>query len=290
MKLYKISRWAELYENNRSRLLISLTWVLVPNRHDGENFSAIMAQKQAAEIFSAWILILQVASKCKPRGLLVKDNGTPHDSSSLSVKTRAPKAWFDAAFSFLEKQTDWLESTDVTDTCQIPATFLTGTYSPTCQEPAIEGKGREGKEGKGTIEVLPKEAEFWNNTCNGLSKVAAMSDERWKRLRARRQDSFWVANFEQAVIRVTKSDFCCGKIKSDRMWKADFDWMLQSNAVPKIMEGKYDNRTPPQNQRDRDTWPGDSRFSLASPPPTSTSPELRQAYDHWKQKRMKEKS
>jgi len=115
MKLYKIRDWDRLFENNRSREIKSLTFVLFPNRHDGENFSAIMAHKNGAEIFSAWCLILQVASKCDPRGTLLRGGKKPHDSASLALKTRAPEKWFKLALEFLESETDWFVVENVTD-------------------------------------------------------------------------------------------------------------------------------------------------------------------------------
>jgi hypothetical protein len=230
MKLFSINRWGELFENNRSRSVKDLDWVSIPNRHDGENYTKIVSDAAGAEIFSGWNLIIQVASKCKPRGVLVKDSGKPHDSVSLSMKTRAPKAWFDKAFSFLSKNTDWLLVKEVSDDYQNPDSLLPAN----CEE----GKGREEKEGKGN--GFPKEVEFWNSNCGDLPKAASVSEARFKKLRQRRQDSFWVSNFEAAVGRILRSDFCTGK--NDRGWKADFDWMLQPDVVTKIMEGKYDNR------------------------------------------------
>lgn len=238
MKLYSINKWGELFENNRSRTVKDLDWVSIPNRHDGENYSKIVTHKDGAVLFSAWNLLVQVASKCNPRGILVKDSGHPHTAASLSMKTRAPKEWFDKALDWLEKNTDWLHVEGVPDAYQLPVRLPPAD----CKE----GKGREGKEGKGISMVFEKEIEFWNANCNGLRKVAAENEDRMKRLRARRQDSFWVSNYETAVLRVMKSDFCCGKVKSDRPWTADFDWMLQPNVVAKIMEGKYDNRKPSQ--------------------------------------------
>jgi hypothetical protein len=233
MKLFSINKWGELFENNRSRTVKDLDWVSIPNRHDGENYTKIVSDKDGAEIFSGWNLIVQVASKCKPRGVLVKDSGQPHDSASLSMKTRAPKSWFDKAFSFISRHTDWLLVKDVSEDYQHPDSLP--------PDKCEEGNGREGKEGKGnTTGGLPKEVEFWNLNCGTLSKALSVNDDRSKRLRQRRQDSFWVANFEQAVKRVAQSSFCIGG--NDRQWKADFDWMLQPNVVAKIMEGKYDNR------------------------------------------------
>lgn len=106
---YHVSGWADRYENNRSRKVKDLAWVPIPNKHDGESYSRLIAGKNAAEIFAAWILILQVASRCHPRGSLVRSDGTPHSSESLSVKTRAPKTWFDRALPYLV-EIGWLKS------------------------------------------------------------------------------------------------------------------------------------------------------------------------------------
>jgi hypothetical protein len=232
MKLFSINKWGELFENNRSRTVKDLDWVSIPNRHDGENYSKMITHKDGAVLFSAWNLLVQVASKCKIRGVLIRDDGRPHDSASLCLKTRAPKAWFDKAFEWLLSETDWLLVRDVPDGYREPDRLP----SADCEE----GKGREGKEGKGID--LPKEVEFWNLNCGELPKAASVNDDRMRKLRGRRQDLFWVSNFEAAVGRVSQSEFCSGK--NDRGWKADFDWMLQPNVVTKIMEGKYDSRKP----------------------------------------------
>lgn len=150
LKLYSIRNWGEWFENNRSKTVKDLSWVAIPNRHDGEHFSAIMLHKKGAEIFSAWILLVQIASKCNPRGTLQKDNKTPHTVSSLSVKCRCPASWFEVALDYLEKNTDWLIVEDVALACQDAATVL----SSSCQGGAQEG--RERKEGKEVVASLSK--------------------------------------------------------------------------------------------------------------------------------------
>ncbi len=115
-KLYKIRDWNLIFENNRSRELKSVNWVAVPNRHDGENFSAIMAHKNGAVIYAAWVLMVQVASKCDPRGTLLRGGQKPHNPTSLSLRTRAPEAWFKVALEYLEKETDWLIIQELDDT------------------------------------------------------------------------------------------------------------------------------------------------------------------------------
>lgn len=85
---------------------------------------------------------------------------------------------------------------------------------------------------------LPDEAKFWNLNCGTLPKVINISPSRNRHLKERRKDLFWVANFKQAVVRVSQTEFCLGQ--NDRGWRASFDFILQPDAVTKIMEGKYD--------------------------------------------------
>lgn len=109
MKTFAIADWDAVFENSRSRSVKDLAWVGMPNKHDGEGFSLVMAHPRAAEIFAAWVLLVQVASKCKERGALVKDNGVPHTAQSLAIKTRSKAEWFEIAFEFLaQAHIGWL--------------------------------------------------------------------------------------------------------------------------------------------------------------------------------------
>lgn len=273
MKLYSINKWGELFENNRSRTVKFLDWVSIPNKHDGENYGKMITHKDGAVLFATWNLLVQVASKCKIRGVLIRDDGRPHDSTSLFLKTRAPKVWFDKALEWILAETDWMLVKEVPEGYQEPVSLTSATHHHSDEE----GKGREGKEGKGTIGNFPKEVEFWNLNCETLPAVVAINSDRMKRLNQRRQDPFWVANFEKAVIRVRSSQFCSGK--NDRQWRADFDWMLQPNVVAKIMEGKYDNRNgegQPAKPRDPSKFYfGHATFSRERPPRRSDFPDER---------------
>lgn len=138
--LYSIRNWEEHYENNRSRTVKELSWVPIPNRHDGFNYAQIMAHERASEIFTAWILSVQVASRCQPRGRLLRDDGKPHDSASLAVKTRGRREWFEFGLDWLYKNTDWLDRETVATSCQQPVRQLPAS----CQAGDEEGNGREG--------------------------------------------------------------------------------------------------------------------------------------------------
>lgn len=148
--LYTIADWNRHYENNRSRLVRELSWVPVPNNHDGEGYARIITHKNGAKIFAAWILILQVASRCEPRGQLIKSTGEPHDCESLALKTRAPAAWFADALPVLQ-QVGWLEHKQMADN-ELALGWQAGDagVTPGCVSTVNEGNGREGKEQKRT--------------------------------------------------------------------------------------------------------------------------------------------
>jgi len=160
---YRINKWDEYFENNRSKKVRDLAWVPVPNRHDGENYSMIMAHENGAEIFAAWVLIIQVASKCEPRGTLVRDGGKPHTPKTLSVKTRAPESWFNVALEYLAQETDWLIAEGLAEDCHPPATQVPPACHPTatqvppdCHPPASQVTKKERKkEGKEVEAALP---------------------------------------------------------------------------------------------------------------------------------------
>ena len=98
-----ITNWGELYENAESRKRKKLAWVPVPNHHDSVGYCRLIARPDGVELFAAWILILQVASKCPERGFLGSSDGRPYGAAELSVKTRAPEELFVRALPVLEK-------------------------------------------------------------------------------------------------------------------------------------------------------------------------------------------
>ena len=107
-RLYRIVKWDENFENNRSRELKELAWVPVPNRHDGSGYLELVDHPDGAAHFGAWVLIVEVASKCSPRGTLLRSSGKPHDARSLAMMTRIPEAVFTAVLPRL-LDIGWLE-------------------------------------------------------------------------------------------------------------------------------------------------------------------------------------
>jgi hypothetical protein len=95
---------------------------------------------------------------------------------------------------------------------------------------------------------LPAEVQQWNSHP-GLPAVQSPSKLRIAKLRARRKDPYFVANWQAAIDRICQSGFCIGQ--NDRGWKADFDWFLKPDTVARVMEGKYDNHAPAQPESPR---------------------------------------
>lgn len=110
-----------------------------------------MAHPDGSIIFTGWILMVQIASKCKPRGTLIKGNGEPHNVTSMAAKCRCPGTWLTFAINYLISNSDWLETKEVTTErhptdAQVPDERQVGV---------IEGRKewKEGKEGKTSLIV-----------------------------------------------------------------------------------------------------------------------------------------
>ena len=110
--IYRIRNWEKIYENSRTLALVDLKWVRVPVKLDGDGYTSIMDRKDGVSIYGAWMALVQVASKCRTRGELVRSNGEPHTSGSLSRLTRIPEKAIADMLEFCEKHIKWLTISD----------------------------------------------------------------------------------------------------------------------------------------------------------------------------------
>ena len=111
---YRVRNWGEKFEKSDSRKCKNMRWVGIPNQHDEKNFRRIVAHERNTDIFSAWILIIQVASKMPTRGTLADGDG-PLTVEDLSCITGFPKEIFELAFPILV-ELGWLEKVDDSET------------------------------------------------------------------------------------------------------------------------------------------------------------------------------
>lgn len=112
-KIYRVKDWDSNFENNRTREMKHMAWIPVPNKQDGDGYIELIDHDNGAAHLGAWIAILQLASKCDPRGTLVRDNGTPHAPRSISRITRIKMNIIDEAITRLcSHDIGWLEVVD----------------------------------------------------------------------------------------------------------------------------------------------------------------------------------
>lgn len=108
MDIFRIRDWDKHYENNRTRELKKLEWVPVPNRMDGAGYNELVDHPNGAAHLGAWLAILEIASRCRVRGTLAKEDlGTvpqegaaqcgevPITAKDLARMSRLPQSLFE---------------------------------------------------------------------------------------------------------------------------------------------------------------------------------------------------
>lgn len=91
-----IKDWDKDYENASSRKIKDATWVPVPNKHDGRGLRRLLRLQNGLEVFGAWMLILQVASKMPVRGTLADSSG-PLTALDIADKSGATEEQIQSA-------------------------------------------------------------------------------------------------------------------------------------------------------------------------------------------------
>ncbi len=107
--IYRVVDWEERYEIAQSRRSKNHSWVAIPNTHSGSGYSVVAQHPKAAELFCAFILIVEVASTTEKRGILVSKGGQPITAKNLAFRTHYPVEIFELAFKELVKpEIGWL--------------------------------------------------------------------------------------------------------------------------------------------------------------------------------------
>lgn len=128
-------------------------------------------------------------------------------------------------------------------------------------------QGKEGEPGRPAAAPLPEDLQrIWNDDSGGaLPRAVEITKARRKHAEARLREHplpYW----RDVVKRIGASDFCRGE--NQRGWVATFDWLLQPDTAPKVLEGKYDNRQrgpAPPKQRDAPTQYADGFIDISVP-------------------------
>ena len=108
--LYRIIGW-DAFENHESRKLKSLSWVAMPNHHDGAGYRSLVERPNGAALYGAWCVLVQIASRCPPPRGRIMSPGGPLGANELALKTGIPAATFDELFKIAcDPSVGWLES------------------------------------------------------------------------------------------------------------------------------------------------------------------------------------
>lgn len=110
---YRVNDWEKHFECASTRKITgALKWVPLPCRHDGATFRRLMRRDDGLAIYGCWVLILQVAAKCRTRGVLSGDHG-PIGPEELELITDVSATTFEAAIGVLTSpEIGWMESSD----------------------------------------------------------------------------------------------------------------------------------------------------------------------------------
>lgn len=111
MTLYSIHNWSKHFEKARSRDVKKASWFPCPNSLDGSGFKELVDHADGPAHYAVWIILLAIASKCDPRGTLIRTNGKPHDADSISRVSGFPVALISDALQRLTDEIKWVEST-----------------------------------------------------------------------------------------------------------------------------------------------------------------------------------
>jgi hypothetical protein len=175
-RLLRVRHWQARHENNRSRELKRTDWFPFSNELSADSYVELVGHEEGTAHLGVWAAILMVASKAKPRGILARDDGRPHNPSSLARVTRLSESIIESAIERLLK----IELLEVVDDRSHPPAGISHPnagipHGPAArsQEGAAEGKGREHhhQEGKG------KEKEGKRTEVEGTEGAIAFSPE-----------------------------------------------------------------------------------------------------------------
>lgn len=109
--VYRIKDWSANFEKAQSRKCKKTYWVALSNRHDGKSYRRIMAHPRQAEVFAAWVLMVQIASRCEPRGILI-DGTVGLTAEDMHFSTGLNKESFELALEVLSQpDINWIEKT-----------------------------------------------------------------------------------------------------------------------------------------------------------------------------------
>lgn len=190
---YQILDWDLHFENNKSREREKCSFCCVPNKQDGLGYGMLLSEPDGEALYGAFVAVVLIASKQKRRKGYLTANGLPGECP-LSARQLAVKCRFKD--TTIERMLKVCSSPDIgwvkahSGLYKNSADVVPGE----CPSDALEGKGIEGKEGKGTPPEKPSPSEMisFEKELGRIAKELegfgsesdyAQNSAKWKRLR-----------------------------------------------------------------------------------------------------------
>lgn len=117
---------------------------------------------------------------------------------------------------------------------------LATNWQPTGNQLAPQdriGKDSIGKDIDISSEIAQQCMDAYNSICTSMPKAVKLSEKRKKKIRARLKE-YSPEEIRKAFEKAEASEFLSGR---SGKWRADFDWIIDSDHMTKILEGRYDD-------------------------------------------------
>ena len=82
--------------------------------------------------------------------------------------------------------------------------------------------------------------KLYHDLCPNMARVEKLTDQRKGFIRARFAE-YGIEKITTVLRTAGESEFLNGH--NEKVWKADFEWLMRPNNFIKVLEGKYHNRT-----------------------------------------------
>jgi hypothetical protein len=90
-RIYRIRDWDEIYEVSQSRRPGVMHWVPMRNPVGEDGYFEIISAEDGVALLGAWVYgFIFTASRCKPRGTLIRSSGEPHTVQTINRLSYIP--------------------------------------------------------------------------------------------------------------------------------------------------------------------------------------------------------
>ncbi len=106
---YAIKRWSSRFENAQSRRTKDLNHSLTPHELNSTHLEHLMSKEGGPTALAVWHILIQLATRCPQRGLLVDEDG-PLTDKTIAKACHLTEAQVSKALSLLMSESiDWLD-------------------------------------------------------------------------------------------------------------------------------------------------------------------------------------